>query len=204
MLIKRGKLYEVPPSDGRDIKELFLYAVERGIGQIVDSKGIPKNKWTPNTLANAISEIDHPDASVDLRTVQYWFDSKNKRNISTTNCRWLAQIFGCGSPDEISDWQTALLSARRVFIEGRNCEGGSTSFEGKESQRVETADVTRDIGPRTKTTKQGFSENPMFSTRTATELTAINPLMLTMNVTKCAIPASSHPRYVENAKYQHS
>ena len=158
MLIKRGKLYEVPPSDGRDIKDLFLYAVERGIGQIVDSKGIPKNKWTPNTLANAISEIDHPDASVDLRTVQYWFDSKNKRNVSTTNCRWLAQVFGCGSPDEISDWQTALLSARRVFIEGRNREDGSTSFEGKESRRVETADVTRDIGSSTEITKRGFSE----------------------------------------------
>ena len=158
MLIKRGKLYEVPPSEGRDIKELFLYAAERGIGQIVDSKGIPRNKWTPNTLANAISEIDHPDASVDLRTVQYWFDSKNKRNISTTNCRWLAQIFGCGSPDEISDWQTALLSARRVFIEGRDREGRNTSSEEKESQLVETEDVTKATESSTATTKLGFSE----------------------------------------------
>ncbi|MEJ8563306.1 hypothetical protein QTO30_20190, partial [Yoonia sp. GPGPB17] len=136
MLIKRGKLYEVPPSDGRDIKDLFLYAVERGIGQIVDSKGIPKNKWTPNTLANAISEIDHPDASVDLRTVQYWFDSKNKRNVSTTNCRWLAQVFGCGSPDEISDWQTALLSARRVFIEGRGLDGDQSINGHNEGHEV--------------------------------------------------------------------
>ena len=116
-MIKRGRLYEPPPTGERDIKELLQYAVDRGIGQLVDSNGVPKNKWTPASMADAIALIDHPDADVDVRTVQYWFDAKNRRNISPKNCRWLAQIFGCGSPDEISAWQIALLAARRVFME---------------------------------------------------------------------------------------
>lgn len=140
MMINRGRLYEVPPSDRRDIKDLFLYAVERGIGLHVDSTGVPKNKWTPTTLANAICMIDHPDAYVDVRTVQYWFDSKNKRNISSTNCRWLAQIFGCVSPDGISDWQTALLAARRVFIEERTNTASKANTEVVEHSQPKFTD----------------------------------------------------------------
>ena len=75
-MIKRGRLYEPPPTGERDIKELLQYAVDRGIGQLVDSNGVPKNKWTPTSMADAIALIDHPDADVDVRTVQYWFDAK--------------------------------------------------------------------------------------------------------------------------------
>ena len=119
-MIKRGKYYTPPPNDGKDIKQLFAYAVEKGLGQPVDEEGVPKNQWTPETLADAISMIDHPDATANTRTVQYWFDTKNQRNISPSNCRWLARIFGCGEADPISEWQTALLTARRVFLEKRS------------------------------------------------------------------------------------
>lgn len=118
-MIKRGKFYAPPPNDGKDIKQLFAYAVEKGIGQPVDEEGVPKDQWTPEALADAISIIDHPDASANIRSVQYWFDMKNDRNISPNNCRWLARIFGCGDADAISDWQTALLAARRLFLEKR-------------------------------------------------------------------------------------
>ncbi len=118
-MIKRGKFYAPPPSDGRDVRQLFAYAVEKGLGQPVDEEGVPSGQWTPETLAEAISKIDHPDAHVDLRTVQYWFQMSNQRNISSTNCRWLARIFGCGEADAVSDWQSALLAARRLFLEIR-------------------------------------------------------------------------------------
>lgn len=132
-MIKRGKFYAPPPSDGKDIKQLFAYAVEKGIGQPVDEEGVPKDQWTPEALADAISMIDHADASANIRTVQYWFDTTNDRNISPNNCRWLARIFGCGDPDAISDWQTALLAARRLFLE-------------KRSKKIETTTLTTGDG----------------------------------------------------------
>lgn len=155
-LIKRGKFYSPPPNDGKDIKQLFAYAVEKGIGQPVDDEGVPKNQWTPEALADAISMIDHPDASTNIRSVQYWFGTKNDRNISPSNCRWLARIFGCGDPDAISDWQTALLAARRLFIENRTADASRTIAEANEGEDIEAAGIRLDVGSPAEATK-GFS-----------------------------------------------
>lgn len=153
-LIKREKFYSPPPNDGKDIKQLFTYAVERGIGQPVDDEGVPKNQWTPEALADAISMIDHPDASTNIRSVQYWFDSKNDRNISPNNCRWLARVFGCGDPDAISDWQTALLAARRLFIENRRADASRTIAATNEGDNTKTADIRLNVGSPAEATKE--------------------------------------------------
>jgi hypothetical protein len=142
-LNKRRKFYAPPPKDGKDIKELFAYAVEKGLGQPVDEQGVPKDQWTPESLADAIAKIDHPDAHVDLRTVQYWFQTRNQRSISAKSCRWLARIFGCGDGDAITEWQTALLSARRRFLEKRSGYDDAPHSEPPR-ERPDTSTATQD------------------------------------------------------------
>ena len=73
--------------------------------------GFPEGPWTPELLAEAISQIDSNRVGVDLRTVQLWFQ-ENEKGISTANIRWLARIFGCDDPIATSEWQMELGAAQ--------------------------------------------------------------------------------------------
>lgn len=104
--------------DGSDFKELLAQMTSAGAGRPVGKDGIPTGPWTPELLADAISQINSNGTGVDLRTVQHWFE-KNDKGISAQNIRWLAHIFGCGDPEATSAWQAELSASRLRFIAKR-------------------------------------------------------------------------------------
>ena len=116
-MVKNGKYFVAPPDDDIDFKVLFQRLATAGAGRPVDRDGFPKGPWTPELLADAISQIDANRTGVDLRTVQLWFQ-QNDRGVSADNIRWLARVFGCDDPKATSDWQ-AKLSASRLRLAAR-------------------------------------------------------------------------------------
>ena len=110
-LIKNGKLFVRPPNDGSDFKELFKRLAAAGAGRPLGRDGFPAGPWTPELLAEAISQIDSNRIGVDLRTVQLWFQ-ENEKGISTGNIRWLARVLGCDDPAATSEWQMELSAAQ--------------------------------------------------------------------------------------------
>lgn len=119
----KGKYFVPPPppsNDARDFKELFAYLASVGAGRLVEKKsGVPNGPWTPELLARAICEVNNDATSIDIRTVQHWFQSDDK-GISPSNIHLLARIFGCDDPDATISWQAALSSSnRRLGIKRR-------------------------------------------------------------------------------------
>lgn len=119
-MIKNGKYFVAPSCEDVDFKALFRRLATAGAGRPVDANGCPEGPWTPDLLANAISQIDANRVGVDPRTVQLWFQT-NDRGISADNIRWLARIFGCDDPLATSEWQ-AKLSASQVRLADRRRE----------------------------------------------------------------------------------
>lgn len=112
VLVKHGNFYVPPPGDDRDFKQLFEYLASVGAGRKVGEDGNAVGPWTPELLAQAISQIDSNEKGVDLRTVQLWFQS-NDKGIGTDNILWLARIFGCGDPEATLQWRAELSAANR-------------------------------------------------------------------------------------------
>ena len=109
-----------PTEDGSDFKDLFKRLVAAGAGRPVDTNGFPTGSWTPELLADAISQIDANRVGIDLRTVQLWFQD-NDKGISSDNIRWLAKIFGCGDPKATNAWHLELSAAQaRLKAKRRN------------------------------------------------------------------------------------
>jgi len=90
---------------------LFKRLAAAGAGRLLAKDGFPAGPWTPELLAETISQIDSNRVGVDLRTVQLWFQ-ENQKGISTANIRWLARIFGCDDPVATSEWQMELSAAQ--------------------------------------------------------------------------------------------
>jgi hypothetical protein len=111
LLFKNGKLFLAPPKDGSEFKGLFKRLAAAGAGRPLGKDGFPVGPWTPELLAEAISQIDSNRVGVDLRTVQLWFQ-ENEKGISAANIRWLARIFGCDDPVATSEWQMELGAAQ--------------------------------------------------------------------------------------------
>ncbi|UWQ55962.1 hypothetical protein K3721_19200 (plasmid) [Leisingera caerulea] len=84
----------------------------------MDKDGFPEGPWTPDLLADAISQIDANRRGVDLRTVQLWFQ-ENEKGISAENIRWLARVFGCGDPEATSEWQRELSASQARLVAKR-------------------------------------------------------------------------------------
>ena len=105
------------------------------------SDGFPAGPWTPELLAEAISQIDSNRIGVDLRTVQLWFQ-ENEKGISTANIRWLARIFGCDDPVATSEWQIELSAAQsRLTAKRRDLKkAGDVALEGPAPDRTATVD----------------------------------------------------------------
>lgn len=102
--------------------------------------GFPAGPWTPELLAEAISQIDSNRIGVDLRTVQLWFQ-ENDKGISAANIRWLARVFGCDDPVATSEWQIELSAAQsRLTAKRREWKnaGGSIALPVPERRRTET------------------------------------------------------------------
>jgi len=139
-LLNNEKFFLPPPNDGSDFKELFKRLAAAGAGRQLGGDGFPAGPWTPELLAEAISEIDSNHVGVDLRTVQLWFQ-ENDKGISAANIRWLARIFGCDDPVATSQWQMELsgaqsrLTARRR--EGKKA-GAIVSLEDHGSAETKT------------------------------------------------------------------
>jgi hypothetical protein len=110
-LFRNEKLFLPPPKDGSDFKELFKRLAAAGAGRPPGKDGFPSGPWTPELLAEAISQIDSNSVGVDLRTVQLWFQ-ENEKGVSAANIRWLARIFGCDDPVATSEWQVELSAAQ--------------------------------------------------------------------------------------------
>lgn len=135
-----GKLFLPPPQDGSDFKELFKRLAAAGAGRPLGSDGFPAGPWTPELLAEAISQIDSNGIGVDLRTVQLWFQ-ENDKGISAANIRWLARVCGCDDPGATSQWQIELSAAQSKLTarrrEAKNADGGvagAVPTEGVEAQ----------------------------------------------------------------------
>ncbi|MFU0505368.1 RcgA family putative transporter [Pseudaminobacter sp. NGMCC 1.201702] len=110
-MFRNGKLFLPPPRDGSDFKGLFKRLAAAGAGRPSGKDGFPAGPWTPELLAEAISQIDSNRIGVDLRTVQLWFQ-ENEKGISAANIRWLARVFGCDDPVATSEWQMELSAAQ--------------------------------------------------------------------------------------------
>ncbi|MBU2360977.1 MAG: hypothetical protein KKB02_18920 [Alphaproteobacteria bacterium] len=110
-MVVKGKYFVAPSGESKDFNTLFRHLAAAGAGRPADANGFPQGPWTPDLLAEAISQIDANRAGIELRTVQLWFQD-NDKGISSENIRWLARIFGCGDPDATSEWQAELSAAQ--------------------------------------------------------------------------------------------
>jgi len=164
--LENRKKYFVPPrGDGKDFKALFKHLAASGAGRPVDENGFPQGPWTPDLLAEAISQIDANRAGIELRTVQLWFQD-NDKGISAENIRWLARIFGCGDPEATSAWQAELSASQARLVAQRrkrrkpSVSGGQDTDNGEQAAvPVGDATVTEaadDWQPETQPVK-GFS-----------------------------------------------
>lgn len=90
---------------------MFNRLASAGAGRPVDEQGFSSGPWTPELLAEAISQIDANRNGIDLRTVQLWFQD-NEKGVSTNNIHWLARIFGCDDPAATNEWQMELSAAQ--------------------------------------------------------------------------------------------
>lgn len=124
-LVKNGKFFLPPPQGNEDFKTLFARVASAGVGRPVEKDGCPQGPWTPELLAEAISQIDANRAGIELRTVQLWFED-NDKGISAINIRWLARVLGCSDPKAASDWQIALSAAQSRLVSKRRARRRGT------------------------------------------------------------------------------
>ncbi|TXB64425.1 hypothetical protein FQV27_17855 [Paracoccus aurantiacus] len=99
------------------------------MGRPVDSDGCPHGPWTPEMLAEAISQIDANRNGIELRTVQLWFKD-NEKGISTNNIRWLARVLGCNDPEGTIAWQAALIRSQARLTERRRAHRENNVVSG--------------------------------------------------------------------------
>ena len=145
LIIKQKQYYLTPPNNGSNFKELFKSVAASGIGRPIATDGFAAGPWTPELLAEAISQIESNQAGVDLRTVQLWFQD-NDKGISSDNIRWLARVIGCDDPIAVGEWQKELSAAnllmsavRRKSRESNQHEPATSNIPATQSTRASLA-----------------------------------------------------------------
>lgn len=199
-LILNNKKYVAPPMDGSDFKELFMQMMAEGAGLPVDSDRIPSGPWTPELLADTMSQINSSGLGADLRTVQHWFE-KNDKGISTENIRWLARIFGCGDPNATSAWQAELSASRRRLIAKRR----KPASADKGSDRA--ASSNRDAIPPAQTSTiaiQVTNLRPSGLAEKTETLFSSSPLNMPTAVFACAVALGFMSLFLGNHDLMHS
>lgn len=160
MLFRNGKLFLPPPRDESDFKELFKRLAAVGAGRLLGKDGFPAGPWTPELLADAISQIDSNRVGVDLRTVQLWFQ-ENEKGISTANIRWLARIFGCDDPVATSEWQMELSEAQsRLSAKRREWKRAGSSVAQEIPDTALTATFDNETDPPAELTRDADPKGP--------------------------------------------
>ena len=121
---------------------MFKKLAAAGAGRTLGEDGFPAGPWTPELLAEAISQIDSNRVGVDLRTVQLWFQ-ENDRGVSAANIRWLARVFGCDDPEATAAWQVEL-SAAQARLQAKRREAKKADGHVPEHSDVPAAATTID------------------------------------------------------------
>lgn len=135
---------------------MFKRLTAAGAGRPIGEDGFPPGPWTPELLAEAISQIDSNPNGIDLRTVQLWFQ-ENDKGVSTENIKWLARIFGCDDNAAISEWQMELRAAQsRLSVTRRKSKRASSGiassvrgipqFAPPDDDAHHPAEVAQDMG----------------------------------------------------------
>lgn len=135
-MILNGKKFVSPPGGDLTIKEVLDYAAATGAGIPVGGDGFAEGPWTPCLLADAISRIEANRGSLDLRTVQNWFQD-NDKGICAANIRWLARVFGCGDQDATLQWQAALSAGQAKLTAKRRKERSTANPKAPPKQDLE-------------------------------------------------------------------
>lgn len=126
----------------------------------MDEDGFPAGPWTPELLAEAISQIDSNRVGIELRTVQLWFQ-ENEKGISTANIRWLARIFGCDDPVATSEWQMELSAAQsRLSAKRREWKRAGSSVAPEIPDTALTATFDDETDPPAELTRDTDAKGP--------------------------------------------
>ncbi|MBM9595043.1 hypothetical protein JM664_11075 [Rhodobacteraceae bacterium MCCB 386] len=137
---------------------MFKRAAAAGVGRPVDKSGFPSGPWTPERLAEAISQIDANRSGIELRTVQLWFQD-NEKGISSDNIRWLARIFGCDDPEATGEWQAELSASQsRLTAKRRQRRRTSDGVAGGPPQAERPAPSDEGMAPPAETPQQQDTE----------------------------------------------
>ncbi|MCV9910488.1 hypothetical protein OIV19_23355 [Brucella sp. HL-2] len=185
-MLKNGKLFLPPSRAESDFKEVFRRLAAAGAGRPIGRDGFPVGPWTPELLAEAISQIDSNRIGVDLRTVQLWFQ-ENDKGISATNIRWLARVFGCDDPVSTSEWQIELSAAQsRLAAKRRDYKTASISVTSALPAFAHTttrdAEPANSIGPTDLTDAGGVQLHFSLSRQSAELFSHRSPLNLPASV----------------------
>ncbi len=179
-MVIKGKFFAHPPKDGRDIKELFSFALSAGIGLPVDSDSNPIGVWTAELIAQEISRVDSSGAGVDIRSVQHWLNQENTRGIDAHNIYCLSRIFGCGDPEATAEWRIELSAANRRLAEKRK-DGQKKA--GKRSSSSQGTGLTSTSSDKAVVSAKNRASTRRFSLAKATEaLFCGSPLNLPASV----------------------
>ncbi len=158
-MIKNGKYFILPETNGGDFKALFQRLASAGAGRPVDKSGFPQGPWTPDLLATAISQIDANQSGVELRTVQLWFQD-NDTGISSDNIRWLARIFGCDDPEATSAWQAELSASQSRLAASRRRKRQAAEEPAKDPPDADLLTPNDDTSPPLKSPNLQNSKQP--------------------------------------------
>lgn len=208
-MIKNGKIFLAPSKGGSDFKELFKQLAAAGAGRPLASDGFPAGPWTPELLAEAISQVDSNQTGVELRTVQLWFQ-ENDKGISTANIRWLARIFGCDDPVATSEWQIELSVAQsRLTAKRRDSKKAENSeaLDVPDLERTATSDETKSqAGPTQDMDAQEPSRHFSLARRSEALFSHGSPLNLPASVFAgaTALGFLSYIAGIHNATYDRS
>lgn len=125
---KTQKHYVTLPQEDIEFQKLFDMAVISGAGRPINSEGGPISAWTPDLLAEAVSNLEGSKKDIDLRTVQLWFQD-NGKGVSPKNIELLSRIFGCGDPKATVEWRLKLTTSQMKLVSNRRTPQKSTTHQ---------------------------------------------------------------------------